>query len=314
MFNFASLKFKFMEVENTVIKNSMKAWVLAARPKTLAGAAVPIMVGVALAFVDSRMYSINAFSVNAAILCLLFAFIMQIDANFINDFFDYVNGNDDNTRLGPRRACAQGWISVNAMKKGIALTTTIACAVGLPLVLYGGLEMVLIGLICIVFCFLYTTHLSYLGMGDVLVLVFFGIIPVCISYYIQLHTVTLECFIISLACGLVIDTLLIVNNFRDIQNDMKAGKKTIAVTFGAKPTLYLYLIIGFIACGLCFIFFKSGRIWAAILPLVYLAFHFFTFRRMAYIKKGKALNIILGMTARNIFIFGLMVTLGILLK
>ncbi|MBP7359274.1 MAG: 1,4-dihydroxy-2-naphthoate octaprenyltransferase, partial [Prevotella sp.] len=87
-----------MEVENTVIKNSMKAWVLAARPKTLAGAAVPIMVGVALAFVDSRMYSINAFSVNAAILCLLFAFIMQIDANFINDFFDYVNGNDDNTR------------------------------------------------------------------------------------------------------------------------------------------------------------------------------------------------------------------------
>ena len=314
MFNFASLKFKFMEVENTVIKNSMKAWVLAARPKTLAGAAVPIMVGVALAFVDSRMYSINAFSVNAAILCLLFAFIMQIDANFINDFFDYVNGNDDNTRLGPRRACAQGWISVNAMKKGIALTTTIACAVGLPLVLYGGLEMVLIGLICIVFCFLYTTHLSYMGMGDVLVLVFFGIIPVCISYYIQLHTVTLECFIVSLACGLVIDTLLIVNNFRDIQNDMKAGKKTIAVMFGAKPTLYLYLIIGFIACGLCFFFFKSGRIWAAILPLVYLAFHFFTFRRMAYIKKGKALNIILGMTARNIFIFGLMVTLGILLK
>ena len=105
--------------------------------------------------------------------------IMQIDANFINDFYDYAKGNDDAaTRLGPLRACTQGWVKIDSMKKAIASTTILACLVGLPLVYYGGLEMILIGLLCVVFCFLYTTHLSYIGLGDVLVLVFFGIVPV----------------------------------------------------------------------------------------------------------------------------------------
>ena len=184
-----------MEGKTSIKQNSMKAWMLAARPKTLTGAAVPVMIGVALAFVDSKLYTYNVFSITAAILCLLFAFTMQIDANFINDFFDCINGNDDETRLGPRRACAQGWISIDAMKKGIALTTVAACIIGLPLVIFGGFEMILVGLICVIFCFLYTTHLSYMGLGDLLVIVFFGMIPVCISYYVQLHTVTLECFV-----------------------------------------------------------------------------------------------------------------------
>ena len=135
--------------------DSLKAWLLAARPKTLTGAAVPVMIGLALAYVDAREYVEGTFSWLAASLCLLFAFIMQIDANFINDFFDFVNGADDKeTRLGPQRACAQGWVKLNSMKKAIALTTCMACAVGLPLMFFGGLEMVLVGLLCVVFCFL----------------------------------------------------------------------------------------------------------------------------------------------------------------
>lgn len=96
--------------ETTIIKtDSLKAWLLAARPKTLSGAAVPVMIGLALAYVDVRTYVAGMFSWTAAVLCLLFAFLMQIDANFINDFFDFANGSDDaETRLGPRRACAQG--------------------------------------------------------------------------------------------------------------------------------------------------------------------------------------------------------------
>ena len=225
----------------TIKKDSAKAWLLAARPKTLTGAAVPVMIGVSLAYVDAQEY----FSWVAAILCFLFAFVMQIDANFINDFFDFANGTDNTeTRLGPRRACAQGWVSLESMKRAIAFTTCLACIIGLPLIWYGGLEMIIVGVLCIVFCFLYTTHFSYLGLGDLLVLVFFGIVPVCISYYLHLHTVTWQVFLASIACGLVIDALLIVNNYRDRDTDREAGKNTIIVRLGAKVGLQLYLGVG----------------------------------------------------------------------
>ena len=87
--------------------------------------------------------------------------------------------------------------------------------------------MIAIGIACVVFCILYTTHLSYIGMGDVLVLAFFGVIPVCIPYYIQLHTCTWQVFLASLACGAVVDALLIVNNYRDRDNDKRDGKMTL---------------------------------------------------------------------------------------
>ena len=114
--------------------NSIKAWLLAARPKTLAGAATPVLLGCALAYADS------CFQMTPALLCFAFAFLMQIDANFINDYFDYLKGSDREDRLGPERACAQGWITLNAMRKGIALTTATACLAGLCLLAYGGIE------------------------------------------------------------------------------------------------------------------------------------------------------------------------------
>ena len=294
--------------------DSLKAWLLAARPKTLAGAAVPVMIGLALAYVDAREYVEGTFSWVAALLCLLFAFIMQIDANFINDFFDFVNGADDKeTRLGPQRACAQGWVKLNSMKKAIALTTCMACAIGLPLVFYGGLEMVLIGLLCVVFCFLYTTSLSYLGLGDVLVLVFFGIIPVCITYYIQLHTCTWQVFLASIACGLVVDALLLVNNFRDRDNDRTVGKNTLVVRIGEEASLGLYIGLGVTACLLGLVFWLNGHVLAFVLPLLYLVLHLFTYLKIKRIHQGKKLNVCLGETARNIFIYGMTVTLGLLL-
>ncbi len=294
--------------------DSAKAWLLAARPKTLSGAAVPVMIGVSLAYVDAAQYVDGAFSWVAAVLCLLFAFIMQVDANFINDFFDFTNGADDSeTRLGPRRACAQGWVKLDSMKRAIALTTCLACLVGLPLVWYGGLEMILIGLLCLVFCFLYTTHMSYLGLGDVLVLVFFGVVPVCISYYIQLHTCTWQVFLASLACGLVIDGLLIVNNFRDRDNDRAVGKNTLVVRIGDKASLALYFGVGVVACLMGLVFWLNGHVLAFVLPLLYLVLHVFTYLKIKRIHQGKALNLCLGETARNIFVYGLTVAAGVLL-
>ena len=128
--------------------NSIKAWYLAARPKTLTAAAVPVLLGIALAYKDAQQIQTLP-----ALLCLLFAWVMQIDSNLVNDYFDFKHGNDDETRLGPKRACAEGWITLGAMKWGIILTTLLGCAIGLPLVLFGGWEMVIVGICCVVFCF-----------------------------------------------------------------------------------------------------------------------------------------------------------------
>ena len=258
--------------------NSLKAWLLAARPKTLSGAAVPVMIGLALAYTDAKQYDGEVFSWCAALLCLFFSFAMQIDANFI-----------------------------------IAITTCIACLIGLPLVLYGGLEMILIGFLCVVFAFLYTTFFSYMGLGDILVLVFFGLIPVSCTYYVQLHAVTSQVLLASLACGLVIDALLLINNFRDRDNDRLAGKNTIIVRLGAEAGLQLYLGVGIGAIILGGVFWMNGHILAFFLPLIYLILHVLTYVKMKRIYQGKALNLILGDAARNIFIYGLLVSLGILL-
>lgn len=300
--------------EDNVKQDSLRAWLLAARPKTLSGAAVPVMIGVALAYVDSQEYVADVFSWTAALLCLLFAFIMQVDANFINDFFDYASGNDDAaTRLGPLRACTQGWVKIDSMKRAIASTTVVACLVGLPLVYYGGWEMLIVGALCVVFCFLYTTHLSYLGLGDVLVLVFFGIVPVCCTYYVQLHTLTWQVFLASVACGLVIDGLLIVNNYRDRYNDERDHKITLVVRIGSEATEWLYLALGMMACLIGVVFWLNGHVLAFVLPFLYLLLHFYTWIKMRRINYGRRLNECLGETARNMFVYGLAVSIGLLL-
>jgi 1,4-dihydroxy-2-naphthoate octaprenyltransferase len=199
------------------------------------------------------------------------------------------------------------------MKRAIASTTVAACVVGLPLVWYGGLEMILVGLVCVVFCFLYTTHLSYIGLGDVLVLLFFGIVPVCCTYYIQLHTVTWQVFLASIACGLVIDGLLIVNNYRDRYNDQADGKQTLVVKIGAEATEWLYLALGITACAIGIVFWTNGHVLAFILPLLYLLLHVFTWLKMRRINYGRQLNECLGETARNMFVYGLCVAVGLLL-
>ena len=298
-----------------VKKDSFRAWILAARPKTLTGAAVPVMIGLALAWSDAHsLHVASRLSLLPAVLCLLFAFIMQIDANFVNDLFDYTKGTDDReTRLGPERACAQGWVSVARMKVAIGLTTVLACLVGLPLIYYGGWEMVLVGVACVAFCFLYTTHLSYMGLGDLLVLLFFGLVPVAVTYYIQMHTLTSAVIIAALACGLVIDALLLVNNFRDRDTDRQAGKVTLVVRIGALWALRCYLGVGIAACLMGVVFIANTRWQAFALPLIYLCLHVGTYMKMRSIWQGRELNKCLGETARNIFVYGLTVVLGLVL-
>lgn len=298
--------------------NSVKAWLLATRPKTLSAAAVPVMIGTAFAWRNTS----EQFNWIPAILCLLFAWIMQIDSNLVNDYFDFKKGNDDETRLGPKRACSEGWITSDAMVWGIIITTLLGCMTGIPLILYGGQEMVMVGIACVVFCFLYTTLFSYHGLGDILVLLFFGIIPVCCTYYVcmPLHQriPTAEVIASSIACGLAIDALLIVNNYRDIDNDRSNGKITLAVRLGESKTRRLYESIGYIAAGIMIIlvFIDLYQIDKVIptyaIYLIYIILHRQSYKEMKRINKGAKLNQVLGLTARNILIFGILSVAAIL--
>ena len=290
--------------------NSIKAWILATRPKTLAAAATPVLLGCALA------YTAGAFQWIPAILCFLFAFSMQIDANFINDYYDYLKGSDREDRLGPERACAQGWITLSAMKKGMIFITLLSCFWGLLLLRYCGLEMIPVGLLCVLFAFLYTAGpypLAYHGWGDVLVIVFFGFVPVGCTYYTMAHDWTWNVTIACAACGLVSDLLLMLNNYRDREQDKISGKRTLIVRFGEKAGRYAYLILGILAVGLCTFYAFNGYLMASLLPLLFLIIHFTTWREMVRIYQGKELNIVLGKTARNIVVFGLLLSIGLIL-
>lgn len=247
---------------------------------------------------------------------------MQIDSNLVNDYFDFKKGNDDETRLGPKRACSEGWITSDAMVWGILITTLLGCMTGIPLILYGGLEMVMVGIACVVFCFLYTTLFSYHGLGDILVLLFFGIIPVCCTYYVcmPLHQQipTGEVIASSIACGLAIDALLIVNNYRDIDNDRSNGKITLAVRLGESKTRRLYESIGYTAAGtmIILVFFDLYQtdkfIPTYAIYLIYIILHRQSYQEMKRINKGAKLNQVLGLTARNILVFGILSVAAIL--
>jgi 1,4-dihydroxy-2-naphthoate octaprenyltransferase len=293
----------------TVRKNSLRAWILAARPKTLTGAAVPVLIGGALAY---RTLG-SDFQWPPFLLCLAFAWLMQIDANFINDWYDFEKGTDRDDRLGPLRACAQGWITPTAMKRGIGVTTLLSCLTGLPLIHYGGWALIGIGMLCVLFAFLYTTRLSYLGWGDLLVLLFFGLVPVSFTYYVECGKFTIELLLASLSCGLVIDALLMINNYRDRDQDRISGKRTLVVRYGERLGSYAYLGVGVLAVALNLHFLITAHYAAALLPLLYLLPHYASWRQLERIHQGKALNSVLGATARNILLYGLLASIGILL-
>ena len=288
-------------------RNSVKAWILASRPKTLTAALIPVLVAAALAWAD------DCFQQIPFIVCIGFASLMQIAANFINDLFDFLKGADRTGRLGPERACMQGWISPQAMRIGIAITILLACGLGCVLLLYGGWWLIGIGVACVVFSFLYTTLLSYCGLGDALVLVFFGLVPVAGTYYVQAGSFGWPVAWCALACGLVVDTLLVVNNYRDRDADKISGKRTLIVLFGERFGRYFYLLLGGLACYCALALADFGYRYTA-LPCFYLILHVLTWRKMVRIRSGRALNGILGETSRNMFVFSLLLALALFLN
>lgn len=291
----------------TVRRNSPRAWFLAARPKTLPAALIPVVTATALAASE------GSFRLGAALLCVAFSLMMQVAANFINDLYDYLKGTDREDRLGPERACAQGWISPRAMRVGIVVTVVLACAVGLCLLAYGGWWLVWIGVACVVFAFLYTTLLSYCGLGDLLVWAFFGVVPVCGTYYVQAGHLTPAVGWVCAACALSVDTLLVVNNYRDRDTDRVAGKRTLIVVLGERFGSLFYLLQGVAAYACCAALAVYGHRWAAVLPLLYLVAHVRAWREMVRIHQGRALNRLIGGTSRNMLLLAALLSVALLL-
>lgn len=295
--------------------NSWQAWLLAIRPKTLIGAVIPVLIGCAVAVCELRAVG-GIFLWIPAILCLLVACFLQIAANLVNDLFDYLNGADREDRLGPERVFAQGWITPQGMKYGIATVTLLACLTGLPLVAYGGWPLIIVGALCVLFAFLYTAGpypLAYYGWGDVLVLLFFGLVPVGFTAYIQTGAWSWEIIQAGLSCGLIIDTMLMINNFRDRDTDRQSNKRTIVVRWGAAVGRWGYWLLGVIAVALYLpSAIGSGR-WALLLPALYLIPHTMVWREMVRIDHGPQLNVVFGRTVLNMLIYGVLAIFATLL-
>jgi 1,4-dihydroxy-2-naphthoate octaprenyltransferase len=241
-------------------------WLEASRPKTLPAAVIPVMVGTALAAAHGA-----ADYVNAAI-CLAFALLVQIGTNFANDYFDFVQGADTPARVGPRRAVAAGLIAPRTMLAATWLVLGLAFAVGLLLVREGGWVLLPIGIVSIVCAIAYTGGpfpLGYNGLGDVFVFIFFGLVAVSATFYVQAGYVSPDVVSCAAASGLLAANILVANNYRDAETDARAGKKTLVVRFGRKFAVWQYGLSHLVAllCPVA-LFATGGYRWPVLLPLV----------------------------------------------
>ncbi len=253
---------------------AIKHWILATRPKTLPAAIIPVIVGSSLA-IKFDTFAQGEFSNQAFVLCLAFAILVQIGTNFANDYFDFLKGADTNKRKGPTRMVASGHISPKAMKIATALTLFIAFTLGLSLVKFGGPWLILVGVASIISAVIYTGGpypLAYNGLGDIFVIFFFGVIAVSITFYVQTGVITTESILTGTAIGLLINNLLVVNNYRDIEEDKLANKKTLIVKFGKPFGFKMYqtsLILATIGLPVYFHFVMETNIWPVTLALPY---------------------------------------------
>lgn len=282
-------------------KSRLRAWWEAARPKTLPASVSPVLVGSALAYRE------GGFRLVPALLCLGVAVLAQIASNLANDYFDFRQGADREDRLGPERAVASGWIRPETMLKATFLTLGAACVCGCFLLLYAGWELIPVG-IAIALCVLaYSAGpypLAYRGWGDVCVLLFYGIVPVCFTYYVQTSDFSLLGLLLSLAIGLLSVDILVINNYRDYEQDKAAGKRTTIVLFGRRFGRVFYLLNGLVAFGIVVPLLFDGSLWkvtgAGLLFVLFIAAWMDMNR-----SEGRALNRTLGHTARNVFLFAL---------
>ena len=285
-------------------------WIIAFRIKTLPAAISPVLVGTALAYKISNDFNLVIF------LSILSASIfIQIGTNLSNDLSDFLNGADTGDRLGPIRVAQSGLLTIDKLKLGIIISFSLAILFGFYLVSVGGNIIMLIGLLSIISGILYTAGpypLGYNGLGDIFVFIFFGVVAVMGTYYLNTLTINIESLVCGIIMGALSTAILIVNNIRDVITDAASGKNTLAVKLGLTfskieflimvllpyiLSLYLYFLINDLGIFLSFFTLPIS------FNLIYQIFN----------KTGDKLNEVLVKTARLLFIYSLLLTIGLFL-
>lgn len=284
-------------------------WLSAARPRTLPAAAAPVLVGTAAAAHD------GLFNLAPALAALAGALLIQIGTNFANDVFDFQKGADTPDRLGPTRATQAGWVTPRQMLMATWLTFGLAVLVGGYLVWVGGWPIVVIGVLSILSGLAYTGGpfpLGYNGLGDLFVFIFFGLVAVIGTYYVQAGVVGALAVWAAIPIGLLATAIIVVNNLRDVDTDRKAGKRTLAVRFGinwARAEYRLLVVAAYMAPVAAWL---SGQAPAGVL-LTWLSLPLAVrLIRAVYAQTGKALNPVLGGTGQLELVYGVLLALGLL--
>lgn len=284
-------------------------WLAAARPRTLPAAVAPVLVGSALAWRD------GAFDGRAAGLCLLFALLVQIGTNFANDYFDFVQGADTAERVGPRRAVAAGLIAPATMRSAMWLVFGAALASGLGLIAWGGPWLLLVGLASILCGYAYTGGpwpLGYHGLGDVFVFIFFGLVAVCATYFVQAGRVTGDALLAAVAIGLLAANILVVNNYRDAATDAVAGKRTLVVRFGRGFARAQFAGSLAVALAMPAVFFLRSRQAWCLLPLALGPLAWRHARRLRDSKTPSELIELLGDTGKLLALYAVLFAAGVM--
>ena len=283
-------------------------WGLAVRLRTLPAAAAGVITGSALAWYD------GFFRADAALVCLLTALLLQIGSNLANDVFDFERGTDTAERAGPIRVTQAGLLTPSQVKMGMLVVFGLAGLCGLYLAWLGGWPIILLGIAAIVSAIAYTGGpfpLGYYGLGDLFVFLFFGLASVAGTYFIQAGYVSPAAWWMAVPPGLIITAILVVNNLRDLENDRKAGKRTLAVILGEKGTRAEYLICMLAAYLVIPLAALGGLIpWSSLITWVSLPIAVRT-ARVVFTQKGRPLNAALAGTGQVALFFSILFWIGL---
>lgn len=285
-----------------------RAWITAIRPKTLSAGAMPVLLGIALAYRDGAGRALPALA------ALFGALLIQIGTNLANDYYDFKKGADTAERVGPLRVTQGGLIPPSSVLAGALMCFGAAALVGLYLVSLGGWPIVAIGLLSLLAGFAYTggpVPLGYVGLGDLFVFVFFGLFAVAGTYYVQAGRLSPSVWWAAIAAGSLGTAILVVNNLRDVVTDARAGKKTLVVRWGIRAARAEYcslLAAAFLAPVALWVTGLRGP--GALLSLLSLPLTRSPLRRV-FSASGADLNPALGETARLQIVFGLLFALGL---
>ncbi len=287
----------------------VKYWILASRPKTLPAAIAPVIIG------SARAFKIDKFHLLSFLTAFFATILIQIGTNLANDYFDYVQGIDTKDRLGPKRVTQSGLIKPEKVRTAFIIIFSLASISGIYLVMRGGWPIIIIGILSILCGIWYTAgkhSLSYLGLGDLFVLIFFGPIAVGGTFYTQTLNINYQVILAGLSAGLISTAILIVNNLRDIKTDKKSGKLSLAVRFGPVFTKLEYLICLIAACFIpLFLFFLNSDRITILLPCSVILFAIpvikVVFNRNS---NNKELNKSLANTGRLLLLFSILFSIG----